>query len=97
MTGLLSVFRRKKEVRDKIHTIRLTGEEDTTLQGLTKDLGFDNPRDTLVFGMDLLTKLKEWKDEGQTFFIGDTLRKKYMQVEIELYPNFGDTEKEKQD
>jgi len=83
---LLSIFRRKKDVRDKILTMRLTGEEDSTLQSLTKDLGFNNSRDTLVFGMDLLAKFKEWKDEGQSFFIGDTQKKKYMQVEIELYP-----------
>lgn len=82
----ISIFRRNRELKESVMTIRLTPSEDEIIKKLKDDLKFSSYRDLVMFGMDIINKLKEWKEEGQRFYIGKPEERKYMEVMIEIYP-----------
>jgi hypothetical protein len=82
----VSILRHNRELKESVMTIRLTPSEDEAIKTLKEELQFSTFRDLIMYGMDLLNKLKEWKDEGQRFYIGKPEERKYMEVQLEIYP-----------
>lgn len=82
----LKVLRRNRELKETSMTIRLTQDEDKLIKSLKEDLNFSSFRNLVMFGMDIIEKLKEWKKEGQHFYIGKPEQRKYNEVIFEIFP-----------
>lgn len=82
----IGVFRRNRELRETVMTIRLTPSEDELIKSLKEELRFSSYRDLVMFGMDIINLLKELKANGDHFYAGDPLRRKYEEITLEIYP-----------
>lgn len=86
----IKIERPCRGTKSKVVSLRLTTQEQETLDRLKKDLKFDSIRSLFLFSISALDQLYEWSRSNHAFFIGNSEKGEYRQVEFEFEPGFGE-------
>jgi len=81
------IKRPRKQLREKVITIRLTPQEESSERELRGKLKFKHMVDFFLFCKHVVEQLYVWHQQGYEFFIKKKEEKDYQKVDIEFQPN----------
>ena len=83
----LTIKRRNKKNKTRFLVGRLTEEEWFLLNELREKLQFENLRDLVVFGNEVLKNLARWEESGYKFYLKGSSPEDIREIDFQLFPN----------